>query len=116
VPPAEIEATPEVRPATFTGVRLLVVVPSPSCPAELLPQHLTPPEVVSAHVWLSPASIWRASKAQLSGPVKTPVASSKVTSSGSEPSMEKLREPEPPETVGSTVCPGRAVEKIAGEL
>ena len=56
-PPAEIDATPEVRPETSTGVLLFVVVPSPSWPKEPSPQHLAPPEVVTAQVWLPPAVI-----------------------------------------------------------
>ena len=46
--------TPELRPDTLTGTLLWAVVPSPSCPAEFLPQHLTPPLLVTAHVWFSP--------------------------------------------------------------
>lgn len=42
--------TPVDNPTTSTGVSRLVVVPSPSCPRLLDPQHLTPPAVVSAHV------------------------------------------------------------------
>jgi hypothetical protein len=48
--PVAIAATSFVRPATSTGTLLLVVVPSPSCPKSLGPQHLTPPLFVSAHV------------------------------------------------------------------
>src|SRR5262245_8392011 len=48
--PAPIAVTPALNPLTATGVTLGVVVPSPSWPAELLPQHFTPPVVVSAHV------------------------------------------------------------------
>jgi hypothetical protein len=54
-PPAEIAMTPEDRPDTLTGVALLVVDPSPSWPMLLPPQHFTPPLVVMAHVWSSPA-------------------------------------------------------------
>ena len=43
-----MEATPLVSPDTSTGVGLSVVVPLPSCPEEFLPQHLAPPEVVTA--------------------------------------------------------------------
>ena len=53
--PAETAATPEVRPVTSTGVLRCVFVPSPSWPTLLRPQHLTPPAVVSAQVWKSPA-------------------------------------------------------------
>ena len=34
-----------------------MVVPSPSCPLSLLPQHLTPPLVVSAQAWRLPSAI-----------------------------------------------------------
>ena len=53
--PAAIAVTPLVRPVTSTGVRRCVVVPSPSCPLVLRPQHLTPPAVVSAQVCERPA-------------------------------------------------------------
>jgi hypothetical protein len=55
--PASITATPIERPETCTGADLDVVVPSPSCPASFLPQHITPPFVVSTQVWLPPAAI-----------------------------------------------------------
>ena len=48
---ALIAFTPLGRPFTSTGTRLSVVVPSPSSPSRLRPQHLTPPESVSAQVW-----------------------------------------------------------------
>src|SRR5947208_1826699 len=48
-PPAEIAATPPARPETSTGRWRSVVVPSPSCPQPLSPQHLIPPALVSAH-------------------------------------------------------------------
>jgi hypothetical protein len=41
---------PLVKPDTLVGLNLFVVVPSPSCPLWLLPQHFTPPAVVNAHV------------------------------------------------------------------
>src|SRR5882757_1647052 len=37
--PALIAATPDCRPVTWTGTAESVVLPSPSCPEELLPQH-----------------------------------------------------------------------------
>ena len=49
--------TPLVRPVTSTGTSDWVLVPLPSWPLRLLPQHLTPPLVVRAQVWLSPAAI-----------------------------------------------------------
>src|SRR5437879_7929288 len=42
-PPAAIAVTPLLRPTTSTGKKRLLVVPSPSWPAALAPQHLTPP-------------------------------------------------------------------------
>src|SRR5207244_2492391 len=50
-PPAAIATTPLVRPDTSTGLLLSVVVPSPSWPLSLAPQHLTPPAPVTTHVW-----------------------------------------------------------------
>ena len=55
--PAAIAVTPLVRPVTSTGTLDWVVVPLPSWPLRLLPQHLMPPVVVRAQVWLSPATI-----------------------------------------------------------
>ena len=46
--PAAIPVTPD-RPATVTGVRLLVVVPLPSSPTELSPQQCALPSRVTAH-------------------------------------------------------------------
>jgi hypothetical protein len=37
--------------------RLFALVPSPSWPEELSPQHRTPPAVVRAQVWLKPAAM-----------------------------------------------------------
>jgi len=48
--PAAMVATPVPSPITSTGTRLCVVVPSPSCPEALLPQHLSPLDSVSAQV------------------------------------------------------------------
>src|SRR5436190_1068623 len=48
---AEIWAIPEERPETSTGVGLSTMVPSPSWPNPLSPQHFTPPPVVRAQVW-----------------------------------------------------------------
>lgn len=44
-------------PVTVTGVRRLVVVPSPSWPLKFHPQHLTVPLVSTAHVWVPPVEI-----------------------------------------------------------
>jgi len=81
-PPAVIWVTP-VRGAalvaevcTSTGVLWIEgVSPLPSWPQSPAPQHLTPPEVVRAQVWLLPAVIWVALKfqAEAPGPVKVPV-------------------------------------------
>ena len=51
-----IAATPLVRPETSTGAELLLPEPCPSRPKSLLPQHLTPPPGVIAHVCRSPAA------------------------------------------------------------
>jgi hypothetical protein len=48
--PVEMATTPLVRPITSRGTLREAVVPSPSCPEELPPQHRTPPALVSAHV------------------------------------------------------------------
>src|SRR3990172_3731563 len=50
-------ATPLARPETSTGAALSEVVPSPSSPWPLLPQHLTPPALVRAQVWAPPAAM-----------------------------------------------------------
>jgi hypothetical protein len=42
-------------PETGTGVSLLVVVPSPSCPALFLPQQKAIPATVRPQVWSPPA-------------------------------------------------------------
>src|SRR5437588_11567137 len=55
--PAEMAATPEVRPETSTGVVLSVVVPFPSWPQSLNPQHFAPPPVVTAQACKVPAEI-----------------------------------------------------------
>ena len=56
-PPAAIAVTPLCSPETSTGVELSVVVPFPSCPKALKPQHLTAPPLVSAQLWTPPAAI-----------------------------------------------------------
>src|SRR5438128_11384755 len=59
--PDSIAATPEDRPATCAGSctkgRSFPPRPLPSSPSKLLPQHLTPPSVVSAQTWPLPAAI-----------------------------------------------------------
>src|SRR5205085_2271358 len=55
--PATIAATPLANPGTSIGERRRVVVPSPSCPYVLSPQHLAPPPGVTAQVWPSPGAI-----------------------------------------------------------
>jgi hypothetical protein len=42
--------TPLAKPTTSTGVLLAVVVPSPSPPVLLSPQHFTPPPIVTTQV------------------------------------------------------------------
>ncbi len=55
-PPAAISAT-LASPLTATGVVLLVVVPLPSWPLPLLPQHFTVASFSRAQVWEPPAAI-----------------------------------------------------------
>ena len=55
--PAAIAVTPELRPETPTGVLLDIVVPLPSSPSALYPQHFAPPPIVTAQVWTVPAEI-----------------------------------------------------------
>ena len=50
--PDAMAVTPLLRPATPTGVKLVVVELSPSCPFSFKPQHLTAPSVVSTQRWL----------------------------------------------------------------
>ena len=50
--------------STETGVDLFLLVPSPTRPVELPPQHNTAPATVNAHVWLPPtvtlaAPLWK---------------------------------------------------------
>lgn len=54
--PAETATAPLDKPGTETGVELEVLLSSPRWPFELLPQHWTPPELKSAHVWSLPAA------------------------------------------------------------
>src|SRR3989304_5568836 len=55
--PADIALTPLARPKTSTGTLRSLVVPSPSPPKGLSPQHLTPPALVSAQVELQPTAM-----------------------------------------------------------
>lgn len=45
-----------LMPLTVTGVVLVVVLPLPSWPCPLMPQHVTVPLPVIAQVWLLPAA------------------------------------------------------------
>jgi hypothetical protein len=58
-PPDAIFCTPLVSPETLTGTLLPVPIapPLPNWPEPCWPQHLTPPPVVNAHVWFSPAAM-----------------------------------------------------------
>ena len=69
--PAETAATPEVRPTSLMGVELDVVVPSPSSPWSLCPQHLAAPPAVTAHVWNPPVEIWAAVSPEAGGAATT---------------------------------------------
>ncbi len=102
--PAVRLMTPEVSDGTSTGVELFTIVPLPSCPKELLPQHFTPPALVNAQVWAPP-------KAKARTPLVSP-----VTSAGDElagalvplPSCPALFCPQhftPPATVSAQVWP-----------
>ena len=53
---AEIARAPLPSPDTGVGVDRFVVVPSPSWPAKLLPQHRTAPPDVRAHAWACPVA------------------------------------------------------------
>jgi len=55
--PAPALAAPLVRPMTSIGASRSVVVPSPTSPKPLRPQHLTPPAEVRAQPWKLPAAI-----------------------------------------------------------
>src|SRR5512145_2257129 len=56
LPPAAMPVTPLERPCTCTGIVLLVVVPSPSCPRSFVPQHCAPP-LTTAQLCVSPTPI-----------------------------------------------------------
>src|SRR5947207_10735443 len=47
------QLTDPPKPATPIGVRLRIVVPSPSSPPSFKPQHMTAPALVSAQTWPS---------------------------------------------------------------
>jgi len=47
-----------VTPATLTALEDGEVVPSPSCPKSLLPQHFTVSSARRAHVWVYPGAIF----------------------------------------------------------
>src|SRR5436305_1749274 len=78
---------PVLNPVTTTGVDALVVVPLPSCPEPLAPQHLAVPSASNAQEWLPPAAIatalvrpvttagvvLQAAPLQVCGPVKVPL-------------------------------------------
>src|SRR4029450_5281612 len=56
-PPVEIAVTPPERPETSTGLLRITVVPSPTWPLKLAPQHLAEAAVVTAHVTALAAEI-----------------------------------------------------------
>jgi hypothetical protein len=49
-----LTATAPAIPTTCTGTADVVVVPSPSCPKSLSPQHRIVPLLNTAHVWAPP--------------------------------------------------------------
>src|SRR5438876_780697 len=55
-PPVAIAVALE-RPETFVGTSRFVLVPSPSWPDPLAPQHFTTPVTSTAQVWEAPAAI-----------------------------------------------------------
>src|ERR1700761_6553730 len=56
-PPASAVAVTPTGSCVSTGVELAVVVPSPSSPSSLLPQHFTPPALITAQVCSQPDPI-----------------------------------------------------------
>ncbi len=44
-------------PATSVGCVASTVLPMPSCPCLLSPQHLTPPPLAMRHAWASPRAM-----------------------------------------------------------
>jgi hypothetical protein len=44
-------------PATSTGLVDSILLPMPSCPFQLAPQHLTPPPIAITHVCSSPTAM-----------------------------------------------------------
>jgi hypothetical protein len=82
--PTEIWATPDVRPDTSTGLVLLIVVPSPSAPVLLNPQHFAPPDVVTAHdpeIWANTGPVEEEETADACGP--TPIRTDSKPKTGS---------------------------------
>ena len=52
--PRAMAVTADASPMTVTGTELLLKALFPSWPLMPAPQHWTPPEVVTAQVWVSP--------------------------------------------------------------
>ena len=57
IAPGDTAATPLANPLTVAGVVRRVVVPSPSWPAQLSPQHAAAPVEVVAQEWPHPPRI-----------------------------------------------------------
>ena len=55
--PVLIAVTLLESPETSTGTERFVVVPFPSVPSRLSPQHLTAPPLITAQLWRKPAPI-----------------------------------------------------------
>ena len=93
------------------GTGLSVVLPSPSWPDPLAPQHLTPPESVSTHVSLPP-------EAMATTPLARPVTSTGVRLSmvvAPVPSAPLAFEPQhwtPPAAVIAHVCASPAATEV----
>src|SRR5581483_787442 len=102
--PEPIAATPEPSPLTSTGTELDCHggAPSPSSPKTLLPQHFTPPALVSAQVCTSPAPT--AATPEPSPPTSTGVVLPVVVLFPSCPEPLSPQHSTPPELVRAQVC------------
>jgi hypothetical protein len=104
--------TPVVRLETWVTENLGVVVPSPSCPELLLPQHFAAPET-TAHANSDPALTAVATGLHDEGPVKAPVVVLNDTPAGSVPLYEY--EVGEPAVVTERTCDAEVEEKVLNE-
>lgn len=107
--PAAMAVTPVVRPETWVTENLGVVVPSPSCPELLLPQHFAEPET-TAHANSKPTLTAVATGLHDDGPVKAPVVVLNDTPAGSVPLYEY--EVGDPAVVTERTCDADVEEKV----